>query len=428
MSNIFANPFHSGDQKAISWERIFYDHSVGQGDRAGTVLTLRQYPTGTGFVRTVNCAPGQLTVLTGDYENDSKQIREALVGRPSTNPVSIRYGTDDVSPSEIFSVGVYDILSNDLTVIKTLERAHVPLEEARALLGHARMSAAENLSVRDLDEPSRRQLSILVGLFSRTRFIYFDRPFYSVPSGAVEPLAGLMLKMAQLSKRIVIIAGVDKAPESWKNSRDVQFTSQEMKDGKAKTKTMTLRIQRAEEPEPVDSVRSMMQGNRTAVEAGEYIFTRPMIINPAGARQSSGGRMQNESIANPNIAELVRSSNGDGAGAAKSGSGNASGGSGPKKVRTRSSRDSARRKRQNTGSLTRLSYWERVKLRVIGPELMNLPRQIRQKFSKTDRDKAATGLPLSTVGKAPAANPWALPPGVIAIILAFVLAAMMYFM
>ena len=420
MSNIFANPFHSGDQKAISWERIFYDHSVGQGDRAGTVLTLRQYPTGTGFVRTVNCAPGQLTVITGDYETDSKHFREALIGRPSNTPVSIRYGTDDVSASEIFSVGVYDILSNDLTVIKTLERAHVPIEEARALLGHARLSANENIPVRELDESSRRQLSILAGLFSRTRFIFFDRPFHTVPSGAVEPLAGLMLKMAQVSKRIVVVTGVEKTPDIWKSSRDVQFASQETKE--TKSKTLTLRIQREAEPEAVDSVRSMMQGNRTAAESGEYIFTRPMIINPSGSRQVSGGRMQNESIANPNIPDLAGSSKTNGS---ENGSHGTLTGA---KVRTRSPRDSARRKRLNTGSLTRLSYWETIKLRVIGPELMNLPKQILQIFTGPDHEKGATGLPLSTVGKAPAPGFPTLQPGVIAIILAIVLAAMMYFM
>lgn len=414
MSNIFSNPF-AGEQKATSWERVFADHALSPGDRAGAVLQLRQFPTGTGFVRTVNCAPGQLTVLTGDYEKDSKQFRDALVGRPSSTPVTMRYGTDDVSPSEIFSVGVFDILSDDLTVSRALERAHVQGEDAKLLLSQARLSAADGALIRDLDESSRRQLSILVGLFSRTRFVLFDRPFLSVSSGAIEPLAEMMLRAAQVSKRIVVITGVEKIPEIWKNSRDVHFSGHESRE--TRTKSKTLRIQREIEPEAADSVRSMIQGNRLAAENGDFIYTRPMIINPSGARQASGGRLQNESIANPHFAEIV-GVQAAAAGAENEGSKVSINGAAPK-----APRDSARRKRANTGTLTRVSTWELIKRRLIGKDLI----EFLQSLTGSKKDKSPSGLTLSAVTKVPGAGARPVSMAAIAVAIAIVLAVVMYF-
>src|SRR5262245_42176357 len=69
------------------------------------IVTLKQLTKGSGFGRSVQCLPGNITVIQDAMSPRAESFREALIGKIHDGSMSVRIGADELRRSEMYVVG-----------------------------------------------------------------------------------------------------------------------------------------------------------------------------------------------------------------------------------------------------------------------------------------------------------------------------------
>lgn len=323
-------------------------------------LTIRQLSKGGDFIRAVHCAPGRITVISGEDGTGYQPFRDALLGRVGPIPVDVRLAGGEFNVSQVYLVGLAHYLWNGETVREVLRKAGISTEEVvGASLKVFGLEHVIDLAPTGLTECELRRLAILCALFSSAKILLFDRPFKPLAPDWHEIIAALMLERIKNASQVVVVTGIDHIPEMWKLSPWVKLERVEF----GRKKTQTFSAAPSDDNHVLSTVRTMMAAHRgTKEKEADGVFrTYPQAIHRPVVRAAVPEALQTEAIQNPNLGKLLPTATADDSVVAEH---RASGkqvvflGSGDTKGLSR--KDSAVRKRSAAKRLTKVTVMEKI--------------------------------------------------------------------
>ena len=323
-------------------------------DQHNQFVLLRQLSEDGNFVRTVRCLPGQITVLFAEGQESLELFRKALLGEKHEGRVILRYGSHDLHHSEVNVATNMPYIWSSKSVADILRAAGISEQFFQDLLNLIGLGSSLNSSPQDLDASSLRRLAILCSFFSRTRLLYYDRPFLNLDSRWTSVLAGLMLQAVEVGRRIVVVTGMKKLPAAWKGNKVVLVEG------------------RKDAAEQEDDLAALISRTRSVDDVRSYIVTRPQFIYPPVG--TTPETLQAEAIRNPNLAALVNQEEPLEALAVSNGVSQAAPPEVPKRVPTGM-------RRTASGRLTRVSGVYKMKR----SPLLTKIRKLKQYFTESSR-------------------------------------------
>ena len=261
-------------------------------------LSLRQMSGADGFIRVVNCPPGEITLLRDDNKNSLKPFREALLGQSNTG-VTLKLGSRDLHSSEIEIVGAGASLWKETSVENVLLAAGVEQAKIPALLELAGLAKKKNIAPRELDEISSRRLALLCSIFSKSSILFYDRPLAQTLASSGKELAELILNSSRGSGQIRIVFLGERIPPSWKGQPGVEIESADGESSRSTSYSGTS----GNLMDAVHSVRSLMNGGRQLGQATPCVLTRPQHVFNQQGRVLNSEAIKCEKISNPNLSQ-----------------------------------------------------------------------------------------------------------------------------
>ena len=278
----------------------------GPGDRlkryasgpSGPPLTLRPLTAGVGFVKAVTCPPGNITIIKGDSDSGVTPFREAFYkGTSADVPVDIRYGTQELHPSELSIVGDSETFLTAGTAATALEAAGCPEGTVGDLLEYL---AIKDFSVSDLPEGVLKRLAVACSLYGPSRVVVYDKPFERMETQWVDRVATLMLESVQRTGRIFVVTSVGRLPSVWRGQGSVRIEAARP----GRMRRISFHSASTEPSESIDTVRELLNGNRITDESESVVLTRPQKIHRP-KRAAVPEALQTEAIQNPHLRDLL---------------------------------------------------------------------------------------------------------------------------
>ena len=274
------------------------DISSGTNQYSGSLVLRRLLKEG-GFLRTVYCDPGNITVIDSSDDPELEPFRESLIGLGSETPVAFRCNTQSVHPSEILSIRYCDYTWSGETVYDALLKVGAEEEDVDSLLEILELEKEVSLPLGTLEETELRRLLIACSLFAKARFIVYDSPFKNVSNPWKKVLAEILLNQVQTSKQVVIVTGMQSIPSIWKTSPFVQIESSEVK----RVRKVTAGTAEKEMQGAVFNVRKLMSKDAIKQQDSKHFITRPMVIYKVQKNRNRPEILQSEAIVNPEFVD-----------------------------------------------------------------------------------------------------------------------------
>ena len=317
------------------------------------IVTLKQLTKGSGFGRAIQCVPGEVTVIHDATSNRAESFREAVLGKGSSSLVSVRVGVEELRRSEMYVVGANDFVWEAKTVFDALSRSGIPSASIAQLLEQVGLGHCSLLSPKSLEPNDLKKLSLVQSLYAKARLLVYDRPFSGIDAVSMNLIASLMLQMAVERRRVLLVLGEKELPSSWQNQSNVKIVVPERQKGNEELGMLDTTSENAKLAQLVKNLSgntSQQNGlasatiGRSAVpqKPDDFLITRPQMIFEA-SRGKPVEFLRSETINNPHVPQAAPEA---------------------PKVRTPS-----RVQRQNSGSLTRVTWRKRAK-RLATPEFL----------------------------------------------------------
>lgn len=308
------------------------------------VITLKQLTKGSGFGRSILCSSGQITLIDDAESPRAESFRQAVLGRAGNGLISIRVGPDELRRSEMYVVGSNDFTWEAKTVFDCLSKAGIPSSAISELLAKVGLAQRSSVAPKNLEPLELRKVGILQSLYSKSRLTVYDKPFLGMDEKSRETLASLIYERALKPDKVILVLGESILPSVWQEKSEVRMVQPEKQKapdelGVLDTTNENTKLAQLVKKLSANSAPSLNAniniGRSALVEKGEEFFvTRPQMIFDS-ARGKNSSTLRSEVINNPHAPEEI--------------------------ISTTTMRSPSKVQRTSTGTLTRLTWKERLK-------------------------------------------------------------------
>jgi hypothetical protein len=318
-------------------------------ESAADEISLRYMARGGGFVHSVRCRPGCITVI---QESGDAPLRDALLGNGSPGQIDLRSGSNELHRSEIFHALDTSRLSKESSVRQALQAVGAPTDEIPELLRRLGLELSAETAPRDLNPALLKRLAVGCSLFARARILLFDRPFSGAEPAWIERIARLLLEIGEANARVLLITGEAQIPQVLRNDARVLVQDPRRAQKPSDEPAVEVRAQSA--------ARNLIQASAPRQSKREPLVTRPQSIYYHVRPVATEG-VHSEAIANPHSELAAR-------------------GGRRREVQDEESPLNEYR-RSKSGSLTRVGFLQRVQRWALYKSMNDKVRKVQTKAS-----------------------------------------------
>jgi len=179
-------------------------------------LVIKHLSTSGEVLKTIACAPGQVTVFRAPNPNDLKPYQRALSGLPGAERFSISLGNETFHPFEHTLIGFGEQFPDKTAKVSAiLEALAMPDEALQSTLISYGLERAVTLTCEQLSSGESRMLRLLAATFGTETVLVLNDPFEPLESHWRERYAELVLNFARRKKSVVVVTALSNRPESW---------------------------------------------------------------------------------------------------------------------------------------------------------------------------------------------------------------------
>ena len=185
-------------------------------------IVIKQLSKFGEVIRTIECHPGELTVLRANEDGDLLPFRQTLFGQNSGHKFTLTLNDNPFHPHSAALIGFGNNLRTEQTPIDYIKGNGGSEEQIIALLRNFGLEDYLQTPITTLSDCAKTRLQILYAVTSKMQVFILDSPFERITSEWKERFADLIMDTTVNQKRITIVTRLSYRPQRWVGNKDVQ--------------------------------------------------------------------------------------------------------------------------------------------------------------------------------------------------------------